>query len=77
VVVEKETQQLQIGGANLAAQEEIVAQPAVEVLDQRAGAVEAVAELRERLLEWEEAVLELPMQGVGVSSQNLMVMKLQ
>jgi len=36
LVVEKETEQIEIGGADLAALEEIVAPPAVEVLDQGA-----------------------------------------
>lgn len=49
----------------MAAQEERVAQSAVEVLDPGAGAMEAVAELRERLLEGEKAALELPVQSAG------------
>jgi hypothetical protein len=51
LMVEKEAQQIQISRPDLATQEERVAQSAVEILDQGAGAVEAVKALLERVLE--------------------------
>ena len=65
LMVEKEAQQIQISRPDLTAQEEIVAQAAVEVLDQGTGAVEALKALFERLPEREKAMMELTMQRRG------------
>ncbi len=58
-VVEEEAQQVQILGSNLAAQKEVVAQAAIEILDQGAGSVEAGAEFTESLLDGIELIMEL------------------
>jgi trans-aconitate methyltransferase len=57
-VVEKETEQIEVSGADLSAQEEIVTQAAVEVLDQGAGTVKVLEALFEGLLKGEKAVME-------------------
>src|SRR5512144_593459 len=61
-MIEKKAQQVQVGRANLAAQEEVVTQPAVEVFDQRAGPVEVLAQVTECLLEGKEGAVEALMQ---------------
>lgn len=66
LVIKKETQQVEVGGTDLATPEAIVAQPTVEVLDQGAGTVAVVAQRVQRLLEGEKATLELPVQGAGL-----------
>jgi len=58
LVVEKETEPIEVGGSDLTAQEAVVAQPTVEGLDQRAGAMEAVTQCCQRLLEAEAAAVE-------------------
>ncbi len=61
LMVEKEPQQIQISRPDLTAQEEIVAQATVEILDQGTGTVKPLKALFERLVEREKAMMELPM----------------
>src|SRR5712692_926073 len=58
-MVEKELQQHQVVGAELSAQEEVVTQSAVEVLDDRTGADDVLGQVAHGFLEGVEAVAEL------------------
>lgn len=57
-MVQEELQQFQVARANVAAQEEVAAQPAVEVLDDRAGADDLLAQGAHGLLDAMEAAAQ-------------------
>ena len=58
-MVEKELQQDQVIGAQLSAQEKVVAQSAVDILDDRTGADDALGQVVHGFIEVVKAVAEL------------------
>lgn len=62
-MVEEELQQAQIVRAELATQEEVTAQAAIDVLDHRTGAHDLVGQILQRLTKAPEARAELAAQG--------------